>query len=87
MPLTLGTDLQERKEVLQSDLFSYIEHLVEIIFEECPEDFCIQYMGFTSIVFGGVNRVVWSIKNGLQIDKPYCSEKFIKHWEKVIDKI
>lgn len=48
------------------------------IFESCgcPDDFCIQTVGMVA-VFGGINRLIWSPRNGFQPDKRYCTERFL----------
>ena len=44
----------------------------------CLGDFCIQHVGAgESIVFGGSNRVVWTIRSGFIIDRSYCSSSFL----------
>ena len=47
-------------------------------FAHCPEDFCIQsadwYEGHA--VFGGTNRLLWSVEYGFRPDPSYCSPKF-----------
>ena len=52
--------------------------------EECPDDFCVQDRCEDRVVFGGTNRVTWSIRRGFRIDRPYCTEKFIRHYEKIM---
>jgi hypothetical protein len=43
------------------------------------DDFCIQSTDFCEqIVFGGTNRMVWSIRRGFFIDESYCSDKFLR---------
>lgn len=41
-------------------------------------DFCVQHIGLGSIVFGGLNRVIWSVKSGFRVDSPYCSPQFLE---------
>jgi len=42
----------------------------------CTYDFCVQLVAGDCIVFGAVNRVVWTVKRGFRIDKSYCTERF-----------
>ena len=42
------------------------------------EDFCVQYEGMDRIVFGGTNRVIWSIQKGFSIDTSFCTDHFLK---------
>lgn len=44
---------------------------------ECESDFCIQNVGFETIVFGGVNRLVWHVKHGWLISESDCTDRFI----------
>jgi len=48
--------------------------------EENPEDFCIQFDSFDSIVFGCTNRIIWSIYSGYRLSEMHCTDKFIKHF-------
>ena len=52
-------------------------------FEECPEDFGIQYISGTSVVFGGTNRLIWKADLGFFPDRQYCSKKFLEHYAKI----
>lgn len=51
----------------------------EEVFELCgvSHDFCIQSVGFEAVVFGGSNRVIWTLTQGFRPDKRYCSQSFI----------
>lgn len=55
------------------------------IFEDCgaAEDFCVQAVGDV-VVFGGVNRLIFSAKDGWHPDSIYCSERFLKKWNERI---
>ena len=52
-------------------------------FAHCPEDFCVQsadwYEGHA--VFGGTNRLLWSVRYGFRPDPPYCTPKFLQQFE------
>ena len=48
-------------------------------FAECPEDFCLQSVGYNCIIFGGTNRLIWT-PNGFAPDISYCTEKFLKYY-------
>ena len=43
----------------------------------CKEDFCIQSIGSETVVFGGFNRLIWSVRNGFKPDPSYCTERFL----------
>lgn len=49
---------------------------------ECPDDFCVQHYGWTAIVFGGTNRVQWSVRNGFRVDRSYCTARFLEAFDK-----
>ena len=51
-------------------------------FTECgaASDFYIQHIGST-VVFGGTNRLIFSLKFGFYMEKSYCTERFIKEYE------
>ena len=48
------------------------------------EDFCVQYIGDTTIIFGGSNRVIWHPLSGFRVDAEYCTTKFIGNFEKAM---
>ena len=56
-------------------------HQAFYFFEECPEDFGIQHESYPVIIFGGTNRVVWSVRFGFRIDESYCTSRFIEHFK------
>ena len=47
------------------------------------DDFCIQSVGETTIVFGGTNRLVWSPSAGYRPDRSYCTQSFLHRWEQL----
>lgn len=49
------------------------------LFEKCEatEDFCIQVVGGTFTVFGGVNRVLYRPEKGFTPDLGYCTDRFL----------
>lgn len=51
--------------------------MAEEIFIECgaADDFCIQSVGSAAAVFGGTNRLIFTIK-GFHIDESYCNHEF-----------
>jgi hypothetical protein len=52
--------------------------------EENPDDFCVQsFEGGETIVFGGLNRLIWSPFTGFQADRSYCSKKFLERYDKL----
>jgi len=47
-------------------------------------DFAVQVEGEvwdSPWVFGGVNRVQWTLERGFQPDPEYCSTRFLEAWE------
>ncbi len=67
---------QETKDSI-ADLV--IEAAMEF-WEDCPNDFCIQTVCCAGIVFGSVNRVVWSPISGFCADREYCTARFLTHY-------
>ena len=87
-------DLEKISEkVLTAPAFG--EHVLALveeayrIFERAgiPQDFCLQHVGLTNLVFGSTNRLLWSVQTGFVPDKSSCTEKFLNNWtkEKLID--
>lgn len=52
-------------------------------FAHCPDDFCIQHASWYEghAVFGGTNRLLWSMHHGFRPDPTYCSPKFKAQFE------
>lgn len=67
------------QHALLADIGLIIVEEAMTIFENCgaASDFCIQAVGARSAVFGGTNRLLWSITAGFRPDYPYCTERFI----------
>jgi len=65
------------------DLREIVIEYARQFWEECPDDFGIQYEDFDSIIFGGTNRVVWNVRMGFRIDESYCTDKFIAHYRRL----
>jgi hypothetical protein len=60
-----------------------IEEMASQIFTECgaEDDYCVQSIGWGSIVFGGTNRLILD-KNGWRLDESYCTLRFIDQFNK-----
>jgi hypothetical protein len=69
---------------------AYAEGLVRFViqraaefFAYCPDDFCFAtgewYDGH--VVFGGTNRLHWSVQNGFWPSKEHCTPRFLKQFE------
>jgi hypothetical protein len=43
-------------------------------------DFCVQSIGYNCVVFGGTNRIIWSVRYGFRLDAPYCSDHVVRRW-------
>lgn len=72
---------------LELEIGQAVIEVAEYCFEKagCPEDYCIQHSnGCGTVVFGGTNRLIWSAFRGWKIDKPYCSDAFIKAAEELL---
>ena len=67
-------------QIEQGDHMYIVASIVEAAaeyFAGCPEDFCIQHVATTHIVFGGTNRLIWNPKHGFSCDESYCRPEFI----------
>ena len=70
---------------IQAELPEHVLAVAAELWEECPNDFCIQhYVPFDRIIFGGVNRVIWRPEIGFRIDRSYCTINFRRHFERVM---
>ena len=52
-------------------------------FADCLQDFCIQHVSYECIIFGGTNRLKWSVRKGFTVLEKYCTPSFIEHAKKV----
>jgi hypothetical protein len=65
-----------------ADVFEYVVWKAASYFAECPEDFGIQHKFLPEgIVFGGTNRIIWTVRSGFYCDESYCTEDFIKRFK------
>lgn len=72
---------RKRDEVRVDDCVTIVDNIVSYarnIFAECEaeSDFCIQYVGYETMTFGGTNRLIWSVTHGFRIDEGYCTARF-----------
>jgi hypothetical protein len=51
--------------------------------DAASRDFCMQHTSGTSIVFGGVNRITWTARNGFQVHPNSCSPEFLENYYKI----
>lgn len=60
------------------------------IFEACEatSDFCMQSCEEANeiVVFGGFNRVLWSLRKGFWASEWHCTEKFLRLFKEYEDK-
>lgn len=68
-------------------LIHHIDYQASRFFENCPYDYCVQSIGAMGdiIVFGGHNRVQWSVERGFQLWLSSCTPDFIAHAKKIQD--
>ena len=55
--------------------------VAETIFRDCgaESDYCIQDNSrYGQVVFGGVNRVIWTVSGGFSISLSHCTDEFIE---------
>ena len=52
-------------------------------FDACgaASDFGVQCVQDTTAVFGGTNRVIWSVEGRFRPDRSYCTERFLTAWD------
>lgn len=52
-------------------------------FKFCPNDFCVQHANWAEghAVFGGSNRLLWSVSAGFRPDPTYCSARFKEQFQ------
>lgn len=52
-------------------------------FAFCPDDFCVQHANWDEghAVFGGTNRLLWSVRHGFSPDRTYCSARFNEQFD------
>ena len=57
--------------------------VAEEVFHTCraDEDFCVQSIGLSNVVFGGTNRLVFSHK-GFFINESHCTPQFVRLFNK-----
>jgi hypothetical protein len=58
------------------------------IFQDCGalSDFCVQNVGPSSVVFGGVNRVIWTPLRGFRRNHVDCTERFATTFDSLYGK-
>ena len=72
----LGVGGEDRVRV---DLLTHLYGIVRgasVYWRLCPDDFCFQNADGEIIVFGSVNRIVWSPTFGYQISSLHCTPAF-----------
>ena len=47
---------------------------------DIESDFCVQSIGFQTVVFGGTNRIIWSLRYGFSLDVRYCTPSVVAKW-------
>lgn len=82
---TCAKAVEKEEKTLVQDFGKTIFEIAKMCFESCPEDYCIQHSTDEVIIFGGTNRLIWSVFTGWRIDEPYCTKKFIKAAKKVLE--
>lgn len=77
----VAKEIIDKNPELASEMLNWIVERAAEFYEECPYDFGLQhYFLPEGIVFGGTNRIVWTVLNGFRCDEKYCSERFILHF-------
>lgn len=47
------------------------------------DDFCLQSCPGDTLVFGGLNRLVWRPQLGYVADRSYCSPQFLARYDRI----
>jgi hypothetical protein len=70
---------QSKKQIkkVRESVGEYVMEVAKMCFQECPDDFCIQDDAGEVVIFGGTNRLIWSVFKGFSIDEGSCTKKFI----------
>ena len=76
----LQDDINEFKHCIYQEI---VDH-AKMFWSACPNDFCIQTVGYDSIVFGGWNRVVWHYKRGFRVEVSHSTQEFVDHFNEVM---
>lgn len=73
----------ELKVMTRASIGEMIIDEVQYRFKVCgaKKDFCIQYIGAESVIFGGTNRVVFHVVSGWRAERGYCTERFLREWD------
>ena len=84
------TTIEHLKDDDRSGMIYGIISRAAEFFAHCPEDFCVQHASWFEghAVFGGTNRLLWSMAHGFRPDPSYCSPRFLEQftgetWEKI----
>jgi hypothetical protein len=75
------TRLNESGKFEAERLMHTVVRMAARFFAYCPEDFGINSFEGGHAVFGGTNRLLWSVFNGFWPDPPYCSRRFLAQFE------
>jgi len=67
------------------DIVASIIYEAQEIFKSCgsESDFCIQNAGEECIIFGGWNRVKWSVRGGWVAFESHCNPEFLAAFAKL----
>ena len=70
--------VQENIEICET-----IAEMAHDVFCKCgaPDDYCVQHIGTTSIIFGGWNRVHLT-ERGWSVSRSHCTSEFLAAWDK-----
>lgn len=78
---------RSRNSVLATLRDAPLSHLLErvvlgagVYFEECPNDFVVHHAGEGVIIFGNINRLLWTPATGYTIDDAFCSVMFVRRY-------
>ena len=79
----------QQHEVEATNLLYDVIDTAQYLYEKAgfKDDFCVQHITNSVIIFGGWNRVIWSPLNGYRVDSSSCREEFIEKFNNVRDNL
>jgi hypothetical protein len=84
-PTEITEDNERKDEALALNIGKAVIARSKEIFEKCgaKDDWCLQSTDDETVwVFGGTNRVIYSVKLGIwKYDPSYCTPTFIENWQ------
>ena len=89
MDIKLQEKLCNIRQDDKNDITLLVCEMAASIFEEigCPDDYCIQDISGYRVIFGGLNRVVFTPFDGFWADQIYCTANFLDKFDSAVEKL